>query len=264
MAHAVPSQVRQSILRLFPDIEAEPNQQGQRPLRVGTTVHAALELLNRIPDELIRLPANELAEYFGNVSALRGAWEDRNKSNNEVHDRELIPRSGHSSLFEIQRLLARCPDQGPAPQTTGLDFLVSDRDLREALRTDISSANSALTNHGYKEATVIAGSVVEALLLWALEKHGDKEVRQTAKSAPKEPLNEWTLGPMIEAAHSCKLISNATKTQAGLAKTFRNLIHPGRAARLKERCDRGTALGALAAVEMVAADLAKPFPQPQQ
>ena len=25
MAHAVPSQVRQSILRLFPDIEAEPN-----------------------------------------------------------------------------------------------------------------------------------------------------------------------------------------------------------------------------------------------
>jgi hypothetical protein len=72
MAHAVPSQVRQSILRLFPDIEAEPNQQGQRPLRVGTTVRAALELLNRIPDELIRLPANELAEYFGNVSVAVG------------------------------------------------------------------------------------------------------------------------------------------------------------------------------------------------
>jgi hypothetical protein len=260
MAYAVPSQVRQSILKLFPGIEAEPNEQGQRPLRVGTTIRAVLELLDRIPDELIRLPSSDFADYYGNVSALRGAWEDRNKSTNQLHDRELIPHSGHTSLFEIQRLLAKCPDQAPVPRTTGLDFLVSDREFHEAMRTDISSANSSLMNHEYKKATVIAGSVVEALLLWALEKHGDNDVRAAAKNPPKGQLSEWTLAPMIEAAHSCKLITDATKTQAQLAQNFRNLIHPGRAIRLKEKCDRGTALATLAAVEMVADDLANKFP----
>jgi hypothetical protein len=71
----------------------------------------ALELLDKIPEELIRLSANDFEAYYGNVSALRGAWEDRNPSTNQLLDRELIPNSGHSSLFEIQRLLSECPDE---------------------------------------------------------------------------------------------------------------------------------------------------------
>jgi hypothetical protein len=256
MARAVPSQVRQLILRLFPDIEAEPNTPGQRPLRVGTTVRAAVDLLGRIPDELIRLSASDFADYYGNVSALRGAWDDRNPSTNQLQDRELIPHSGHTSLFEIQRLLGKCPDEAPAAGTTGLEFL-DDYDFRQALRTDISSANSSLMNHEYKAATVIGGSVAEALLLWALEKRGDPNV--IGKTSSK-PLNEWMLGDLILAARACDLITDQTKQQAELAQRFRNLIHPGRQRRLQEKCDRGTAFGALAAVERVAMDLEKKFP----
>jgi len=53
-----------------------------------------------------------------------------------------------------------------------------------------------------------------------------------------------------------KLISDDTAKLVRLAKDFRNLIHPGRAARLGQKCDRATALGALAAMEAVARDLA--------
>ncbi len=260
MAYAVPSQVRESILRLFPGIQSEPSEGGQRPIRVATTVRAALDLLARIPDELIQLSITDFADYYGNVAALSGAWEDRNAANNQVNDRELIPHSGHTSLFEIQRLLAECPDQAPAATTTGLTFLRSDPDFRESLRTDISSANSSLLNHEYKEATVIAGSVVEALLLWALETHGEQKVRAAASGVPSKPLNEWTLSPMIVAADACQLISHDTKKQAELAQNFRNLIHPGKQQRLRAKCDRGTALAALAAVEMVAVDLSRQFP----
>jgi hypothetical protein len=259
MAHAVPSQVCNLIARLFPDLGKEVAQPGAHGLRPGTAVRAVLDLIDKIPDELVRLSADDFAFYYANVSALQSAWDDRNRSANQVTVGPL-PNEGHTTLFEIYRMLGKCPDEAAVAATTGLEFIPND-EFREALRSDISSANSALMNREYKAATVLAGSVVEALLFWALEKEGETEVRtRLDKAAPPKPLNEWTLGPIVAAASACKLITDSTTTQAELAQNFRNLIHPGRQARLKETCDRGSALGALAAVERVATDLAKKYP----
>ena len=60
---------------------------------------------------------------------------------------------------------------------------------------------------------------------------------------------------MIEAAFVCQLISSNKRKQAELAQNYRNLIHPGRQARLGEVCDRGSAFDALAALKKIAADL---------
>jgi hypothetical protein len=60
---------------------------------------------------------------------------------------------------------------------------------------------------------------------------------------------------LIEVALHLDLVTPETATQARLGKDFRNLIHPGRAARLGQKCDRATALFALAAVEHVVRDL---------
>jgi hypothetical protein len=252
MPHAVPSQVCNLIVKVFPDVSNEPAEKGQQAHRRATDVGAILDFLGRVPDELIRLSADDDALFWANTYALRNAWEDRNRSNNNLSIR---PLSGaeHTPLFEVKRLLAKCPDEAPAVQTTGLEFLPNDR-FREGLRTDISSANSALMNHEYKAALVLGGSVVE--------KEGEPKVKATAKGAPANALNEWTLGQMIEATHACKLISDNTRKQAELAQNFRNLIHPGRQARLQETCDRGSALGTLAAVEKIAVDLTKKFPRP--
>jgi hypothetical protein len=258
MPHAVPSQVRDLISSLFPDAPKEQSAPGQAGIYVATRVRAVLDLLDKIPDELIRLTPQDSALYWANVSALQSAWEDRNKSQNAILVSPVSP-SGYRPLTEVFNYLAKCPDDAPAAQTRGLEF-IEDTDLRDVLRTDTSSANSALMNHEYKPATVVAGSVVEALLLWALEQRGDANVRKAWSSAPVDPLDRWTLGPMIHAAHVCKVITDDTRKAAELAQNYRNLIHPGKAARLKEKCDRGTALAALAAIERVAADLEKAFP----
>lgn len=258
MAHAVPSQVCELIVQLFPELHAEQSQPGQHGIYQATAVRAVLDLLARIPEELIRLSASESALFWANTSALRNAWEDRNVSYSQVSVRPL-GRTEHTFLYEIARLLAKCPDEAPTAKTVGLEF-IPDLPLREALRTDISAANSALMNHEYKAATVIAGSVVEALLLWALETYGDANVRAAVRGVPPEPLNKWMLGSMVPAAHACKLVTDDTRKQAELAQNFRNLIHPGRQARLQEKCDRGSALATLAAVERVAVDLANKFP----
>ena len=59
----------------------------------------------------------------------------------------------------------------------------------------------------------------------------------------------------IKVARHLALIEDDTEKQADLARGFRNLIHPGRSARLAKVCDRGTALSALAAVELIVRDL---------
>lgn len=114
-------------------------------------------------------------------------------------------------------------------------------------------------NSEWKPATVIAGSVVEALLLWALQQRTATGIETSVKSLklsrdPKDLLS-WSLHPLIEVASDLKILGRATTDQCRIAKDFRNLIHPGRAERLKTRCTRGTALSAVAAMEHVIDDL---------
>jgi hypothetical protein len=123
---------------------------------------------------------------------------------------------------------------------------------------DIGSVESAFSNGEWKAATVLAGSVVEALLLWALLEQNPANVSAAAaKLKLKVPSNpeEWVLYQFIEIAGELKLIGTETAMQCRLAKDYRNLIHPGRAQRLGQACNRGTALSAVAAVEHVVNDL---------
>jgi hypothetical protein len=120
------------------------------------------------------------------------------------------------------------------------------------IRLDISTATSALHNGEWKAATVLAGAAVEALLLWAIK--NSSAFSKLASRPPGAPEN-WTLGQYITVATALSLIARSTAQQLALAQNFRNLIHPGRALRLGEVCDRATALVALAAVECVVRDI---------
>ena len=72
---------------------------------------------------------------------------------------------------------------------------------------------------------------------------------------PRGLPDNWTLPQFIEVTEHLAIIKQDTAIQAKLAKDFRNLIHPGRAQRTAQACDRATALSALAAVEHVVRDL---------
>ena len=67
----------------------------------------------------------------------------------------------------IRQALSKCPDENPPASTTELNF-ISDTDLRTSLRIDIGAVNKALSNCEWKAATVLAGSAIEALLLWCI------------------------------------------------------------------------------------------------
>ena len=139
--------------------------------------------------------------------------------------------------------------------------------MRESIRLDISAANRDLANGEWKGATVLAGSAVEALLLWALQQRPAADITRAREAVtrderlsrnPGDDLERWVLLDYVEVAGELSILKPESVQQARLAKNFRNLIHPGRVIRLGQKCDRGTALSALAAVELVVRDLTPP------
>jgi hypothetical protein len=97
-------------------------------------------------------------------------------------------------------------------------------------------------------ATVLAGAALEALLLWALK-------RVTLAKVAKRSLEELHLADLIDLAVTNAVIGEACARQAGLARDARNLIHPGRALRSGDSCNKTTALTAVTAVYRVIDDL---------
>ena len=102
---------------------------------------------------------------------------------------------------------------------------MSDSDLRESLRSDLAEVERAIREDEWKSATVVAGSVVEALLLWALDqRRSEAEATGKKLSNPtKGPLEKWNLSQYLDVALALSIIRDETAAQLRIAKDFRNL-----------------------------------------
>jgi hypothetical protein len=264
MPRVVPSQMRKAIRDLFfhgsnPGPISIPIQEAHR-------LTATLDLLEEIPTELITLDPADYSLFVSARSVIRNrlrVWES-NPHQPQPIDSASLP-GGVDPLNLLYRALAKCPDVIPAPGTSELGF-IADVDTRESLRLDISEANRALYEHQWKGATVLAGAVVEALLLWALKGRPETAVEGAIQAVgsglrtrnARDPLpgrlDHQDLSWFITVAAELGVINANTRKAVELAQDFRNLIHPGRVKRVERACDRGTALSAVAALEHVATE----------
>jgi hypothetical protein len=217
----------------------------------AASVRGVLALIDRIPNELLQADTRLFAEFIMAVEVLRSCPEEpmgRMFAGSEV-----------AAIRKVHEFMRACPDDVPAPGTSDPAF-VTDPELGADLHRDLGEANRALQNGEWKATTVLAGSIVEALLLWALQTRKTPTDIQNAaaalgKAVNARPLDRWDLFELIESAHDTGLIGASTKAAADQAKDFRNLIHPGRAMRLAKKCNRATALLGMGAVEAVIVDL---------
>jgi hypothetical protein len=218
---------------------------------------AIVDLVEQVPDELLPIDASDYSHLMVGLSAIRHAisrWQAGDYSVTSVPGYDNL-----NPLTLIHQALSTCPDESPSLATTDLHF-IPDQQLRDNLRMDISATNSALANGEWKAATVLAGSVIESLLLWALQQRPQTDITTAVSTLtgngtlvrnPGNQIETWTLVSYIEVALELNIIDTDTATQVRLAKDFRNLIHPGRALRLRQTCDRATALSAVAAMEHI-------------
>jgi hypothetical protein len=257
MPRAVPSQIVSYLAAAF-----------QKPEDANaTTIHSYpgkalgfLELYDRLPHELIRLPGQDYAALAEAVATIR------------VCMKRFEAGAGGDSLRPIGRafanawrIIATLHDEVPA-STHDLSF-ISDQVLQEMIGLDISAISADLQNGEWKGTTIIAGSCCEALLLYGLQTR-EQRASGTISSAvaaiswPKKAPNarnlvdrSWDLFSYTAVAHKLKLIADATRDELDIARDYRNLIHPAKTVREKVKCDRGTAYIAVGALEHLVSDL---------
>jgi hypothetical protein len=265
MPRIAPTQVVATIDRLFPGTSRHKKPQPTHSSGNANALRGIINLVNKVPDELIILPEDIYTDLILATSAIQNQldiWTYRG----DVGLLQAV--KGLDPLVLIREALDQCTDQYPPPATTaGLSF-IADAALRDNIRSDIAAADRALQNFEWKAATVLAGAVIEALLHWRLDQQPpiSAEIAQSVSALmvrnifmEKPPIDRdhWGLHHFIEVSGDLKLIEPHTVVAANLAKNFRNLIHPGRSARTGQTCDRATALSALAGIEHVVRDLAR-------
>jgi hypothetical protein len=123
------------------------------------------------------------------------------------------------------------------------DF-ISGSDFRESLTQDYKELTEASGNRLWKSVHILAGSIIEAILadyLIAIDYKKTKKI---------DPL-EMVLFDLIQACHKEGILTDKTVGLCNVIRNYRNLIHPGRIIRLKEKVDPNSAKVALALVEMI-------------
>lgn len=234
MAKVLPSQIVSAIDGMFGASRSEIDG-GAITYVHRAEVHALLGLLDHVPGELVDLPTTDYLEY----SRCRAVLATSLALWNVGDTRPARDVGGKDVVERIRRVMKQCHDELPPPEPE-LPF-ISDTDVRLGLEDRIRAAWTDFNAREWMGATVFAAAALEALLLWSL-----KQV--TLTNAPKRPLDQLHLADLINLAASNRVIDAATEQQAGLAKDARNLIHPGRALRSGEACNKATALAALAAI----------------
>lgn len=260
MPRILPTEVASVISKYYPWVQAQPHSRGVK-LDHEQTAHltAIVSLSDRIPAELISLPADKFAEYISNVEILRSYIQT-------------FQQRGSSASFQatpLQRIydaLIACRDDLPAETIDSLSFVTHEQ-LRESIRVDIDNAERALVNSEWKAATVLGGAAVEALLLWKLSTLPLADVHAAASAVrPKwqnkvPELDVWHLPDYIEVSAAVPAgraaITSDTAALLRVIKNYRNLVHPGAATRTAEKCDKRTAYAAIAGVAGVVTDLTR-------
>ncbi len=267
-----PSQIVEYIDNKFPYVRSSLESGRDDLSPVGKEYYPVISLLSTmieaIPSKLMILKGEALVEYSEAVEALRVAvllWRQGDKNYTIQH----IPgRKNKHPIALIRKHLSALSDEGIDPTTSSLTF-ITDKQFNELLRADITAVNSALDNGEWKAATVLAGSVIEAILLYVVKEYNNANSKNVSSAVQAltssniiqnvpSNIDEWTLHTLIEVAVELKIISETSAAQCRIARGFRNLVHPGRAVRMAQVCDRGTALSAVAAVVHVVRDLSKP------
>jgi len=244
-----PSEVCDYIAGLFPrGVSPLQRELGAWPQRLAPQVKTILRYLDRVdPRITAMLSQADRSQLQEARSALEVALE-----------RFLGPKDRHGPanvktkwVARIYHILGRCPDS-PTPESLTQLAFVSDDLLRGSIARDVDSLPILVGARQWKAVTVIAGSVLEALLLYQVEQHPGRAQYVVTKSKERwrgQP-KDWGLELLIQAARGLDLLSETEAGQCKATQYYRNLIHPG-VERTRQPCSEGTALAARAAVQIL-------------
>jgi len=130
---------------------------------------------------------------------------------------------------------------------SNFDFISNDA-FRRSLEADRQELASCLEHSAWKAVHVLAGSMIEALLI---------DFIIAGRHATEADALKLDFGGAIKLAKDKNLIADRTYKLSEVIKDYRNLIHPGRAIRTNESITGDTAILCKSLLNIVLEDLAK-------
>ncbi len=243
MPTTTPRQIAEAISNLFgpkaTDLDSErPNHMKQVEVRVLQA------LLDDLPNDLITLSDIDRPEFEQCRASLATVLAFWSQANNVA-----VPAVAAKNPVErIRRLLFMCANE--LPRLNPQFRFITDDDYRLNAEAKIQAAWADFKANEWLGATVFAGCALEAILLWEVKR---------AYTAVQGTANKLHLVELIKKAAAAGLITPSAAKLAEVAKDGRDLLHPGRVARLRTECTKATSLTPLAAVEQVAEELGTAF-----
>lgn len=128
------------------------------------------------------------------------------------------------------------------------DF-INGEDFRLSLEADYQELNLAMQAKAWKTVHVLAGSIIEAILIDYLV------TSEYQKKSSFDPL-KMTLAQAISACREENVSSEKTEHLSHVIRSYRNLIHPGRSVRLGEIANEQGAIIAHALIEIIVEEIA--------
>ena len=122
--------------------------------------------------------------------------------------------------------------------------------FREALDSDFAEAEQCFKAAAWKAVLVLAGSVVEAVLI-------DHLVASGYQPESGKDLLKFDLAEAVEACRKAGVLSEKAANLCSAVRGYRNLIHPGRVIRLKESVSPSDAHIALSLIDIVVTEVAR-------
>jgi hypothetical protein len=150
--------------------------------------------------------------------------------------------------WPIRRVVARfaLPLNGTLSSMADFNFITIP-ELRQCLETDYRELRACLEAKAWKAVHVLAGSIVEAVLIDALNSAGVDGAK----------LDSMELAPLITLAKEKRILPDEAVELSTVIRKYRNLIHPGRVKRLEKNADQSGAVIAAEVVEIVAKEVAR-------
>lgn len=129
------------------------------------------------------------------------------------------------------------------------DFITG-KPFRKSLESDYREMSQSLNGEAWKSVQVLAGSIVETLLV-------DYLTASPNSGRKKDPL-KMDLAEVIEVCKAEGVLSDRAADLCSVIRSYRNLIHPGRVARLNEPApNKSSATVASTLVQMIAEEIAE-------
>lgn len=129
-----------------------------------------------------------------------------------------------SILGRIEPELADVQD---TPVTEKKEFIfIQNSKLREIIERDYQEIQRAFVAQCWKSVLILAGGLIEAILLDGLGQISDLALAST-KAPKNSDLSKWDLSTLIEVSVELKLVTAGVEKLSHPIREFRNLVHPG-------------------------------------